>query len=473
MGPGAKKPFYRRLRYWLLAALVVVVVGSVTGVEMTSRSSFCKSCHIMEPFYESWLDDPHRDVQCVECHIAPGMENFVAAKLNGLGQVVDDMLSRTSTKPSASVSVFACTRSGCHVIDEINTDNGGDRPYFFNHRKHLDIEYKGIAIKCTTCHSHFKGDRHFEVNTNTCVTCHLAPAVAGGHAPRVLAADSTHGPAETVAPANCENCHAAPDKPIQHNGLTIDHGEYVRFGASCDACHRGTTAEPMPVGDTQCLSCHVFGMERAGDVETMHRVHTEGEHKVECFNCHGVTPHGPDAEAMSLETFDCRSCHAGQHDVQRSAYTFANGHAARPAGDTPVSPMFLVHVDCTGCHVARSAVRPDLDNGATVARASAEACDACHRAGLGAQMIPLWQRTTRQLYDEVVAMLPTADDPWADASPEAAAQVDAARRLLDLIRIDGSWGVHNPQYTEQLIEQARAGVLAARAAVAGGQDAPP
>ena len=34
--------------------------------------------------------------------------------------------------------------------------------------------------------------------------------------------------------------------------------------------------------------------------------------------------------------------------------------------------------------------------------------------------------------------------------------------LLELVEADGSWGVHNPKYTESLIEKARTLVMKAR-----------
>lgn len=452
-----RKPFYRRFWVWATCGLVLALAGTVTSIEMTSRSSFCNRCHIMNTYYASWETDVHSAVQCIECHIAPGMDNFVLAKLNGLGQVVDDWLNRTSTKPSASVSDFACMRSGCHGLDDLDTsgdDNG--RSYFFDHATHLDIHYRGIAIHCTTCHSHVKGDRHFEVNTNTCITCHVAPG-----APAHLEAAA----AELVAPAGCDDCHAAPEHPFEYQGLTVDHNEFERFGASCESCHRGTTAPAAPVGDSQCLGCHDFGTERVTTAVDMHRVHTEGRHKVECFSCHGVTRHGPGAEAMSLSRFDCRSCHTGQHDVQRGTYLFKDELAHQQAADGVVSPMFLAHVDCTGCHIEAGPLSAKPSNGATVNRAVPAACDACHREGLGDQMIPLWQRTTRQLYDEVDALLPTPRDPWAAGVAAAQTRVDEARRLLELVRVDGSWGVHNPRYTQHLIEQARRKVVEARGLV--------
>jgi len=117
-----------------------------------------------------------------------------------------------------------------------------------------------------------------------------------------------------------------------------------------------------------------------------------------------------------------------------------------------VTPMFLAHVGCSGCHIKPKAVGASPESGATVAAATAQACDRCHKPGLGEQMIPMWQQNTKEVYDSVTAML-------AELPPQPTGRpgelISQARDLLKLIRVDGSWGVHNPGYTEDLLQQAR------------------
>jgi len=91
--------------------------------------------------------------------------------------------------------------------------------------------------------------------------------------------------------------------------------------------------------------------------------------------------------------------------------------------------------------------------------AAAASCDRCHKPGLGEQMIPLWQSTTHSLYDQVDAALKEIE---SDTSPQTTRLVEETRRLLDTVRLDGSWGVHNPRYTQRLLEEAREKVRAAR-----------
>src|SRR5205085_11871910 len=105
--------------------------------------------------------------------------------------------------------------------------------FFFDHGKHLALSYHSIEIHCTTCHSHVEGNNHFEVNTNACVTCHLAypknaPAtvtLAGKMEPAVVANTAVTAPSsvtrghrggEKFPATRCDACHNAPDKPIEY-----------------------------------------------------------------------------------------------------------------------------------------------------------------------------------------------------------------------------------------------------------------
>jgi hypothetical protein len=77
-------------------------------------------------------------------------------------------------------------------------------------------------------------------------------------------------------------------------------------------------------------------------------------------------------------------------------------------------------------------------------------------------MIPLWQKNTHELYDSVVQLVP-ATQPTDERGRQL---VGEAQKLIDLVRLDGSWGVHNPRYTQDLLGQARAKLIEARPAAA-------
>ena len=480
----------RVLRYLVIFGLLFAVFN-VAAVFVTSANWFCGTCHIMKSYHASWAASEHKDVACVDCHVSPGLENLVGAKLNGLGQFVDDVLGRTSGKPTASVSNFSCMRSGCHTLQALREAPKDRGEYLFDHDKHVDLEYTGIKIQCATCHSHIKGSTHFDVNTNACVACHLIPPEGGSAAELVSLASEGTGPglaptakpATKIAPSQCRKCHEPPSEPLVYQGLKVVHSEYVAYGAACEACHHHATERPKTVGDAECFSCHDFGREKDGDVVEIHRRHSEGEHKVECYRCHGVIRHGTDAQAMRLQFIDCRSCHSNQHAVQSKTYKVAvdvpseglTSHpttsppahsqaALQPTEQTAVTPMFMAHVDCTGCHTQTRSVRHKPDSGSLVKVATPESCDRCHETGLGTAMVPMWQKNTKELYQDVSKLLAAVGDTQ---DPGVRQRVRDAQKLLEIIRLDGSWGVHNPRYTQKLLREARDHLSQAVTAPAG------
>ena len=117
--PKAKK--HGRLRKFLIRAgiflgtfvLFLFVLVAMAGW-YTSRSEFCRSCHIMEPYYASWAASKHKDISCIECHFAPGLGGKVRGKMLGLVQLAKYVTASAGPRPSAEVPDASCLRAGCH-----------------------------------------------------------------------------------------------------------------------------------------------------------------------------------------------------------------------------------------------------------------------------------------------------------------------------------------------------------------------
>lgn len=69
--------------------LLMTTVGMYQTYEFTESNTFCgEVCHqTMTPEYTAWVDSPHARVHCVDCHVGPGFDWFVKAKLNGARQL--------------------------------------------------------------------------------------------------------------------------------------------------------------------------------------------------------------------------------------------------------------------------------------------------------------------------------------------------------------------------------------------------
>ncbi len=414
-------------------------------IEATGQPGFCNSCHIMKPYYANWQSSKHNEVNCLDCHLQPGFIGYVKGKINGMAQSVDCLVGRIGTKPSAVVKDASCLRSECHNTEEllsIDIDYNGIK---FTHNKHVSEEIDGIKISCGMCHSHFEGDEHFNINTTVCFTCHFL---------------KNEQSSEKLVQTTCLGCHEVPDKVIERGLVSVNHAEFVSYKADCeDSCHKRQVEQDSHVSDTVCLSCHSYGKEHEEDSEKLHALHSEGE-KVECFACHGNILHKTSESSSIAAMMDCQNCHSDTHGIQRNIYE-AQTNSEDEKHDRVLSPMFLTHVECIGCHIEQvQKTSGALDSFGKVAKAVPRACDKCHEEGTGEEYVPFWQKKIKKLHEEISEKVDGFENRTKlmskKSSRKAKAKVAEARDILESVSSDGSWGVHNFKYTEAMLRKANA-----------------
>ncbi len=97
----------------MLFLAITIGVNLLVGTQLTYRAvdymdtpQFCgATCHAMRPEYVGHQDSNHASVACAECHIVPGAEGWVAAKMNGTRQMFEVIMdSYPRPIPSALVS---------------------------------------------------------------------------------------------------------------------------------------------------------------------------------------------------------------------------------------------------------------------------------------------------------------------------------------------------------------------------------
>lgn len=429
-------------------AVVLLAIFSVVAVEVTSQPSFCNSCHIMNPFYKSWKASSHAEVNCLDCHLQPGFTGYIKGKINGLAQAVDCGVGRVGTKPSAAIVDRSCLRADCHSNQQLISKDLDYGTVKFSHRNHVDKIVGGIRISCGTCHSHFEGPEHFRVNTQVCYTCHfLGSGQAGGRLVEVA----------------CSECHEVPTKTIKRGLVEINHAEFASYATNCeDSCHRKQTRKKNEVTGEVCLNCHSDRNEGEVNSVELHALHTQGE-KVECFACHGEIEHGAAKATTVAGMMDCTSCHSDAHGVQQTIYSAYSPqyHLQQTQIERTLSPMFLTHVECTGCHIDRVPNKSGtLDSFGTVARAASRACDKCHEQGTGQRYISFWQEKIKGLYQDISAKVNLLEQQASiefdsQTKQQLNEKIGQARSILDSVSSDGSWGVHNFKYTEAMLLKAK------------------
>ncbi len=444
----AVKDIFLQLKFIvrILLLFIIIVLPLMTGaIIATGKPGFCNSCHVMNPYYDNWKLSAHKEVNCLSCHLQPGLLGYMKGKITGLAQAVDCVVGRVGTKPNAKVEDASCLRSECHSSEELESDDIVFNEIKFSHKGHIFETIAGIEVSCGTCHNHFEGDEHFNTSKEVCFTCHF------------LNDEDTEG---QVVESACQDCHEVPDKIIERGFVSVNHLEFVSYEANCDdSCHIRQTKKISHVESKICLSCHSHtkDYEEISTTE-LHKVHTTGE-KVECFACHGTVVHGPTETSSIATMIDCKNCHSDTHNVQQSIFGAEKDPKGHESGRI-LSPMFLTHVQCTDCHIEQTQSKSGtLDSFGKVAKAVPRACDKCHEPGTGEQYIPFWQKQIKKRHKQVTKRMYIIQDRASSAKDMAYAEelkdkISRAKEILDSIEADGSWGVHNLKYTEAMLSKA-------------------
>ncbi len=350
--------YWRRARYIVLGVIAVggailLTLGMLTtgAAVYTSRSEFCVSCHIMEPYYASWQESSHRDVACIKCHFPPGAAEKVRGKMLGLVQLLKYVTATAGPRLSAEISDASCLR--CH-----DTRLLAGRVDFhgvpFDHRPHLSDLRRGKRLRCTSCHSQIVQGQHMTVTTSTCFLCHFKDGLFN------------------EGLGTCTRCHQIPDNQFDlGGGVTFSHDLAYERGVDCANCHGDLIRGNGDVPRERCTACH----NREDDLKQidnhvfMHQVHVT-DHKVDCLECHLEIQHSLDPRRIERAAADCAACHPNQHGEQIRMLLGEGGKSisAQHGG------MAVAGIACPSCHQVKE-ISP---TGTVLWRASTAICTQCH-----------------------------------------------------------------------------------------------
>lgn len=445
-------PFVR-LFTWrgaLLGALVGVVISllylSGFTLAVTEHPVFCKSCHNMEKFFASWQHSSHKEVACVECHYDPGFSAHMGGKIGALSQVASFVTHRYDVKPHAEVSNAACQRIGCHVTITENKDVFFEERIHFDHSIHHDAMVSGRDLPCATCHQQETETDHIGITSSTCFLCHFHGSGA--------AAERT---------SDCMTCHGPPEGPITIGEETFTHSDFLegRNEVECRHCHRAVNEGDSHVSTVRCQSCHYLDDIRSVDLASFGELHGSHVHdqKVGCFECHDIIRHGVTSKATAEDAQKCGRCHSDiQHSLQARVYL------GTAVPDLPGDPnvMFDAGISCTHCHDQRTELTLGGKEFITHVSTSKN-CVSCHGDDYYEELFNMWREDTRNSLEYLETALSEARLLYDRAAAsggtvggleDVLAHLERAEEYCKIVRRDGSEGVHNAVYVEEIIDAA-------------------
>ncbi|MCG8531785.1 MAG: NapC/NirT family cytochrome c [Desulfovibrionales bacterium] len=160
-----KKPSTRRLKWVLIPALLLLVVGLAVPLELTSRTSYCISCHEQKPHKAEQdksvhaLDKDKNPIECRQCHIPLGFgPKFMVVKIRGLKDLFihitqkPERLDRRRLQASARRFIPDANCRACHMdLMKTTKDEKISEIGRLSHQAYLG-ENGTTKRKCAGCH---------------------------------------------------------------------------------------------------------------------------------------------------------------------------------------------------------------------------------------------------------------------------------------------------------------------------------
>jgi hypothetical protein len=155
--PADRRKFY----LWCIGGVValnVAVFASFSGYHYTESVSFCGAlCHTMTPEYVTHQSSPHANVECVECHVGPGLSYFLKYKLAGARQLFNLLANIYPTPiptPLENLRPAPEICEQCHWPGKFFSTKLLQRPYFRNDEKNTAEQITlGVKIGGQIFHS--------------------------------------------------------------------------------------------------------------------------------------------------------------------------------------------------------------------------------------------------------------------------------------------------------------------------------
>jgi nitrate/TMAO reductase-like tetraheme cytochrome c subunit len=341
-----------------LCFIAISMVGSYRAYHFTESVEFCGiTCHdVMKPEYTAYQNSPHANAGCTKCHIGPGADFFVKAKLNGLYQVYSTIFNKYNRPIPAPVHNLRPAKETCYEChwpekffgsvefnrtyfraDEENSPwtiqmlmkvGGGDTrhgrskgihwhmaidnkiEYIAADEKRLEIPWvrmtgpEGVSTVYQSKDNPLTPEQiaTAEIRTMDCLDCHNRPAHQFHSPERALNEALTAGMLNPSMPE------------IKLNGIEALTGDYATEGEAFAAI-RETLMEAYPAGGDEVESAiaavqRIYSQNMFPEMQVSWKEYPDHiGHMITpgCFRCHNGDHENEQGKTISR---DCDSCHS-------------------------------------------------------------------------------------------------------------------------------------------------------------------
>jgi hypothetical protein len=305
-------------------AIVVgaLLVGLGFAWSYGTSDATCARCHTMNHAFVSRKTDPHANVACSRCHVAPGASGAFSTVVSGAGNLGVQLFKHPEDRATGEAQVQNASCLSCHEnVTSGIVVAGATR------MRHSDVLAVGYA--CTDCHGSVghgpDGVAPARYPTmGQCVQCHDGTkatsqcAMCHSHdigAPSAQRAVATDIPKATITPDGCRGCHKMTTC-INCHGIELPHSQQFKAGyharkallepqvcmkchdvaTFCNGCHQFTVKNGLPAGPHGDVNAFIAmhkgaGPTTGGGDSSSCSCHTKGgPRQALCDDCHATQP---------------------------------------------------------------------------------------------------------------------------------------------------------------------------------------
>ena len=264
-------PQVRRIAMFFAAtSFVNVVIASqftYSAVVYMEGQQFCgATCHVMTPEYKAFKQSAHSNVDCVKCHVGPGLQGFIASKMAGTQQLVEVTLGTypTPIPPPKHLLSSQETCQNCHSASRMTGDRLKTIPKFADDDTNsrtdsvLLLHVGGGSARSTIHGAHMGPGMKVEYvsgDPNTKIS--WVRRTVDGKASTYLAGGVKDMPAGELRTMDCMECHTRPAHTYQLPERGIDQ-----------AMAAGTIATDLPQAKKQGLAIIKAAYSNSEDAAT-------------------------------------------------------------------------------------------------------------------------------------------------------------------------------------------------------------
>lgn len=304
-----------KLRLAILVVGIILIVGAagLGVVNATSQSEFCANCHEMLPEYVTWQASSHSQIDCINCHVGPGLGNLLEDKVGALSQIYQHTTNSYQTPIELKEPIENYICQDCHSANRKVTV---EKDLIIPHDRH---EAAGVA--CVACHSGVAHGKIAERGLTQDEDWSAWTVTTGAEqlqefsAPQMETCMRCHQ--ERQVSNSCNTCHENISPPANHQqaNWSSEHGIAARQDFStCNQCHLATGGKEAQdvvayaASATDCRACH---SQRPANHQTSGWI---GQHQnvvaqkgmEYCQTCHNVKENDLPDPASKVY---CNQCH--------------------------------------------------------------------------------------------------------------------------------------------------------------------